>query len=620
MVPSDNELLQQIAGLDGADDLGGALAELGRPELHAVVAGEFNSGKSTLLNAILGRRLLLSSAVPTTGKITRVCYGGDEHIIVRDPTGIETKHPISHLERVTTLDGSGTTSAEVDLVTAVCNSRVLYPITVLVDTPGTNDDTVQTRQALAALGTADVIIWVIRADAALKTGERALADEWLALNPGALLIPVVNFMNFVPKREAAAVARRLDALLDQKCGARVSWLKAIIDRPYFQIDAQRALEWSAEGIGEPEGDFTALLDFLGRLKGAAGADVTARSRPGWVGPRIERAKASNAQHLARLRVEAAGARESREAQHRKRDSDLRHFEARAEAGLAVIQKESQKHLAESQERLVTVWLSNESVSSLREKTDRWGRSRLEEAAAKIAEGANISRKALAAEFDVPAKGDGLAVQSLPLRFSVTLPTSGLVDDFWDLFDTPPTDEFMSKTRAVVRREWENRAQQVLKAVSSVWDRWVKEMRAVLEGRFSSESAPGPDGWYWAVTDELVKVKARELKLRRPEDSKPVGMVVGTRAFSGEMFGRPVSTTSKSQSRVPGAGDYELRDLEKARELLNVRVKAGEPLRKEVLEREAAAAAFEELAARYVGKSTPTDYHECHDQCEGSDHA
>lgn len=36
--------------------------------------GEFNSGKSTVINALLGRRYLKEGVVPTTNEITFLCY------------------------------------------------------------------------------------------------------------------------------------------------------------------------------------------------------------------------------------------------------------------------------------------------------------------------------------------------------------------------------------------------------------------------------------------------------------------------------------------------------------------------------------------------------------------
>ena len=55
-----------------------------------VVFGEFNRGKSTLVNAILGRVVLLAKLVPTTGHVTTVLWGEEERVRVQfaDFTGL----------------------------------------------------------------------------------------------------------------------------------------------------------------------------------------------------------------------------------------------------------------------------------------------------------------------------------------------------------------------------------------------------------------------------------------------------------------------------------------------------------------------------------------------------
>jgi len=40
-----------------------------------VVVGEFNAGKSALVNALLGQRVLLEGATPTTSRVTLVKWG-----------------------------------------------------------------------------------------------------------------------------------------------------------------------------------------------------------------------------------------------------------------------------------------------------------------------------------------------------------------------------------------------------------------------------------------------------------------------------------------------------------------------------------------------------------------
>ena len=66
----------------GADEA--AVAELGQSiaqldELFLlVVVGEFNSGKSAFINALIGRQMLAEGVTPTTAEINIIVYGPAE--------------------------------------------------------------------------------------------------------------------------------------------------------------------------------------------------------------------------------------------------------------------------------------------------------------------------------------------------------------------------------------------------------------------------------------------------------------------------------------------------------------------------------------------------------------
>lgn len=105
---------------------------------NLVVLGEFNRGKSTFLNALLGEVILPSNILPTTSVITRISYSEKPEVKVLLNTGEEKS--IDHKELVdyvTTLKGNKTESISV--------TNVYYPTTlckngcIITDTPGVND-------------------------------------------------------------------------------------------------------------------------------------------------------------------------------------------------------------------------------------------------------------------------------------------------------------------------------------------------------------------------------------------------------------------------------------------------------------------------------------------------
>jgi ribosome biogenesis GTPase A len=59
--------------------------------LRVLVAGEAKRGKSTLINALLGRAVLPAGVTPLTAVATTVRYGDDPHAEVRFADGHEEK-------------------------------------------------------------------------------------------------------------------------------------------------------------------------------------------------------------------------------------------------------------------------------------------------------------------------------------------------------------------------------------------------------------------------------------------------------------------------------------------------------------------------------------------------
>ena len=66
-----------------------------RRGLRVLVAGEAKRGKSTLVNALLGRDVLPSGVTPLTAVTTTVRYGDDERAEARFLDGHDEKHPLS---------------------------------------------------------------------------------------------------------------------------------------------------------------------------------------------------------------------------------------------------------------------------------------------------------------------------------------------------------------------------------------------------------------------------------------------------------------------------------------------------------------------------------------------
>jgi small GTP-binding protein len=179
---------------DEPDPLGAAIAELSalvrdedrarldtvRDRLHAgrlrvLVAGEAKRGKSTLINALLGRPVLPVGVTPLTALATTVRYGQHESATVVFRDGHTDRFPLSELDDLVTERGNPGNRRNVASVTVMVDAPVLARGAELVDTPGTGSvHAHNTAEAEAALGTMDAAVFVLTADPPVSASEREL--------------------------------------------------------------------------------------------------------------------------------------------------------------------------------------------------------------------------------------------------------------------------------------------------------------------------------------------------------------------------------------------------------------------------------------------------------------
>ena len=109
-------------------ELGTALDD---PTFRIVVFGEFNQGKSTLINALLGTDALPMSVVPTTALLTEVRYGDEPAAMVRIEGEERRLASLAELAEFATPDDARRVRAGVEAIT------VRYPASPLP--PGGGD-------------------------------------------------------------------------------------------------------------------------------------------------------------------------------------------------------------------------------------------------------------------------------------------------------------------------------------------------------------------------------------------------------------------------------------------------------------------------------------------------
>ena len=189
-----------------------------------VVVGEFNAGKSTFINTLLGAAVLEEGVTPTTTRIHRLRYGEQETRDLVEGGIEEITSPVDLLHQVT-----------------------------IVDTPGTNALDRQ-HEAITDqfIPRADLVLFITSADRALTESERAFMErirEW-----GKKLVLAINKIDIL--RTEAEVAEVLRFVTDG-CVTVLGFEPRI-----FTLSARRALDYKLGEASAPDPGFLELEEYL----------------------------------------------------------------------------------------------------------------------------------------------------------------------------------------------------------------------------------------------------------------------------------------------------------------------------------------------------------------------
>lgn len=196
-----------------------ALAESRRQAgFRVAVVGEFNRGKSTLVNRLIGHDLLPTGPVPCTRGFVEIAPGEDACLTVRWPD--------DRVERRDAGPGmwDGLVSDPVDppagepprLALAVPGTWLADADTQLVDTPGTNES-VEDRllDVRRAVTLSDGVVLVVSAAIPLSRTERQLLEQEVLRRAVPFVVVVVTFLDQVPAAERATTLASIRAKVHQ---------------------------------------------------------------------------------------------------------------------------------------------------------------------------------------------------------------------------------------------------------------------------------------------------------------------------------------------------------------------------------------------------------------------
>jgi GTP-binding protein EngB required for normal cell division len=261
-----DEIVETLRGLgDVASSLGTKslrdrvdrelVRKLTEDRFHLVVVGEFNHGKTTFVNALLGEAALPVGVTPTTATIHHIHWAEHPVAFVVSPTGVKKSLPFAEVKRFAVgggaLDATSAAPAgarpsgeqDVDHLEIGYPAPLLRERILLVDTPGVNDLSLQRADiTYSYIPRADAVLFLLDAGQILKESERVfLNDKLLKASRDKIVFVITKWdlLSLEEQREALAYAK--------------NHLSTLVKEPVvFPVSAETALGGNVAGSGLPE--------------------------------------------------------------------------------------------------------------------------------------------------------------------------------------------------------------------------------------------------------------------------------------------------------------------------------------------------------------------------------
>ena len=238
LLRSERELLTEVSAAlernDVAADERGALTESLRQldELFLlVIVGEFNAGKSALINALLGRELLTEGVTPTTAKIHLLSWGETEARETIDAVSERLTAPVEILRQLSLVDTPGTNALDRSheaLTTHYVPRADLVLFVTSADRPFSESERIFLEQ-IREWGK-KVVVAVNKIDILKTSGDISEVLNWVRSNGMQLLgsTPQVFAVSALKARQAQA-KQNDEALADSGLPEIEAWLKSTLD-------------------------------------------------------------------------------------------------------------------------------------------------------------------------------------------------------------------------------------------------------------------------------------------------------------------------------------------------------------------------------------------------------
>lgn len=219
--------LHDIAANVGHDDaartIEAILKDIEQHSFRIAVVGEFRRGKSTFINALLGKAILPSDILPTSATLNRVTYGLTPKIHIKFRATAEqparvVEVPLDEIANYVTK----LTPEAAAMAATVEEAVVTYPASYckhnvdIIDTPGLSDEENLTAVTKAVLPKVHAAIMVIMATAPFAESEAQFLDHLLGQNLSKVIFVVSGIDRIEEQEDRARVVTHIKQRIEKR--------------------------------------------------------------------------------------------------------------------------------------------------------------------------------------------------------------------------------------------------------------------------------------------------------------------------------------------------------------------------------------------------------------------
>lgn len=242
-----------------ADRCQALLVDLAEDRFNLVVVGQFKRGKSSLMNAIVGREVLPTGLLPLTSAITSLCYGPQERLVLRRQ-GWSLPHEVAVAELADYVTEHGNPGN----AKGVFEARLELPVSFLrrglhfVDTPGIGSFRQEnTATTYAFLPRADAVIFVTSVEAPLSAAEATFLQD-IRQYVGKIFF-IANKTDLLGPGERCTVLDYIQSSLGQVTGNGPVRLYAVSARAALEAQQSDGRSLAESGLPELQDALAAFL-------------------------------------------------------------------------------------------------------------------------------------------------------------------------------------------------------------------------------------------------------------------------------------------------------------------------------------------------------------------------